>query len=84
MAITTTTTNEHATLINHHIQNTWLKAGALTGGPVAAADGDVFVGDVVMTRRNDRTLTTTAGDAVRNRDRWTVTATHQDGSIAAR
>ena len=80
----TTTTNEHATLINHHIQTARLKAGALPGRPAAAADGDVFVGDVVMTRRNDRTLTTTTGDTVRNRDRWTVTAIHDDGSITAR
>jgi conjugative relaxase-like TrwC/TraI family protein len=81
----TTTTNEHATLINHHIQTTRLKTGALAGTPVAAADGDIYIGDVVMTRRNDRTLATTiAGDAVRNRDRWTITATHEDGSITAR
>jgi conjugative relaxase-like TrwC/TraI family protein len=80
----TTTTNEHATLINHHIQNARLKAGALTGEPVTAADGDIYTGDVVMTRRNDRTLTTTAGETVRNRDRWTVTATHDDGAITAR
>ena len=80
----TTTTNEHATLINHHIQQTRLHGGALTGRPAAAADGDVYVGDVVMTRRNDRTLTTTTGDTVRNRDRWTVTATHDDASITAR
>ena len=80
----TTTTNDHAILINHNIQNERLNAGALTGMPVAAADGEVFVGDVVMTRRNDRTLTTTNGDPVRNRDRWTVTATHHDGSITAR
>ena len=56
----------------------------ITGEPATAADGEVFVGDVVMTRRNDRTLTTTAGDPVRNRDRWTVTATPHDGSITAR
>ena len=80
----TTTTNEHATLINHHIQKARLKAGALAGTPVAAADGEIYIGDVVMTRRNDRTLTTTAGDPVRNRDRWTVTATHDDGTITAR
>ncbi|MFN8021450.1 MAG: MobF family relaxase [Acidimicrobiales bacterium] len=80
----TTTTNEHATLINHHIQKARLNAGALTGVPVAAADGAIYIGDVVMTRRNDRTLTTTAGDPVRNRDRWTATATHDDGSITAR
>lgn len=80
----TTTTNEHATLINHHIQTARLKGGALAGRPALAADGDVYVGDVVMTRRNDRTLTTTAGDSVRNRDRWIITATHDDGSIIAR
>ena len=80
----TTTTNEHATLINHHIQKARLKTGAITGEPVTAADGDIYIGDVVMTRRNDRTLTTTAGDSVRNRDRWTITATHDDGSITAR
>ena len=79
----TTTTNEHATLINHHIQNAPLKTGALTGEPVTAADGHIFIADVVMTRRNDRTLTTTAGDSVRNRDRWTLTATHDDGAITA-
>ncbi len=80
----TTTTNEHATLINHHIQTARLKGDALTGQPAVATDGDIYVGDVVMTRRNDRTLTTTAGDSVRNRDRWTITATHDDGSITAR
>jgi conjugative relaxase-like TrwC/TraI family protein len=79
----TTTTNEHATLINHHIQHTRLNTGALAGTAVAAADGDIYIGDVVMTRRNDRTLTTTAGDNVRNRDRWTITATHDDGTITA-
>lgn len=79
----TTHHQRHATVVNHHIQNARLKAGALTGVPVAAADGEVFVGDVVMTRRNDRTLTTTSGgDAVRNRDRWIVSATHHDGSIS--
>lgn len=80
----TTTTNEHATLINHHIQTARLKAGVLTGRSAVAADGRVYVGDVVMTRRNDRTLATSAGDSVRNRDRWTITATHDDGSITAR
>ncbi|MCX6522418.1 MAG: relaxase domain-containing protein [Actinobacteria bacterium] len=79
----TTTTNEHATLINHHIQKARLKTDAITGVPAAAADGDIYIGDVVMTRRNDRALTTTAGDAVRNRDRWTITAAHDDGSITA-
>lgn len=37
-------------------------------------------GDLVITRRNDRTLITGAG-WVKNNDRWIITATHSDGSI---
>jgi len=80
----TTTTNEHASLINRHVQAARTNDGALNGASVAAADGNVFQGDVVMTRRNDRTIVTTDREPVRNRDRWTVTATHDDGSITAR
>ena len=40
-----------------------------------------FVGDVVATRRNDRRLTTSGGEPVRNRDTWTVTGINDDGSI---
>ena len=39
------------------------------------------VGEIVVTRRNDRTLTTSTGDTVRNRDMWTVTATHANGDL---
>ena len=39
------------------------------------------VGDVVATRRNDRRLTTTDGEAVRNRETWTVTDIGEDGSL---
>ena len=38
---------------------------------------------MVVTRRNDRQLLTTAGELVRNRDRWTVTATVTDGALVA-
>ena len=41
----------------------------------------MHVGDVVATRRNDRHLATTTGEAVRNRELWTVTATNTDGSL---
>ena len=36
---------------------------------------------MVVTRRNDRALTTSQGEPVRNRDLWTVTATHPDGTL---
>ena len=49
---------------------------------IPAADGvRVGVGDVVLTRRNNRRLLTTGGQQVRNGDRWTITATHPDGAV---
>jgi ATP-dependent exoDNAse (exonuclease V) alpha subunit len=39
------------------------------------------VGDVVATRRNDRSLTTTRGVMVKNRARWEVRAIARDGSL---
>jgi hypothetical protein len=41
------------------------------------------VGDLVITRRNERRLN--AGDTgwVRNGDRWTITAIHDDGTVTA-
>ncbi|WP_460886989.1 MobF family relaxase [Promicromonospora xylanilytica] len=56
---------------------------------VALTDGTrASVGDLVITRRNERTLTTTSdshdGGFVRNGDRWQITAVHHDGSVEAR
>jgi ATP-dependent exoDNAse (exonuclease V) alpha subunit len=41
----------------------------------------VCVGDEVVTRRNDRTLRTSEGMMVKNRDRWVVQTIHPDRSI---
>ena len=40
-----------------------------------------MVGDIVATRRNDRRLRTTTGEPIRNRERWTITDTNQNGEI---
>jgi hypothetical protein len=49
------------------------------------ADGSVAgVGDVVVARHNDRHLRLSGGEWVGNRDRFLVTATHDDGSMAVR
>ncbi|MGI8710755.1 MAG: AAA family ATPase, partial [Acidimicrobiales bacterium] len=40
------------------------------------------VGDVVATRRNDRTLRTDRDRMVKNRDRWTIETVLRDGGIA--
>jgi conjugative relaxase-like TrwC/TraI family protein len=75
-------TNEHVAQLNDSIQRARGEHGQL--GPVAAriADGaTAAAGDIVVTRRNDRTITTDQGEPVRNRERWTVTAVHDDGAL---
>ena len=76
-------TNDHVDTINRAVQQARLDAGHLDPDVATRiAGGDhAHVGDVVATRRNDRHLTTTTGEAVRNRDLWTVTATNPDGSL---
>jgi ATP-dependent exoDNAse (exonuclease V) alpha subunit len=49
----------------------WLKAGGSL----------MFVGDEVVTRRNDRRLRTDRDLMVKNRDHWTITDIHRDRSI---
>jgi len=51
-------------------------------GLVVAGGGTTGVGDRVVTRQNDRRLTT-GKRWVRNGDGWTVTATHKDGRVQA-
>ncbi|MGD9704242.1 MAG: hypothetical protein AB7Q42_18330 [Acidimicrobiia bacterium] len=48
-----------------------------------ADDIGAWVGDLIATRRNDRTLITSSGQFVRNRDQWTVTAIDGHGDITA-
>ena len=79
----TATSNAQVDAINDAVQRARQRRDEIgVGGGVEIAGGQhAYVGDVVVTRRNDRTLTTTCGDTVRNRDRWTVAATHPDGTI---
>ena len=79
----TATSNTHVDAINHSIQTRRLATGDLdarTRRPIAGRE-HAHAGDVVVTRRNDRTLTSSTGEPVRNRDLWTVTATHPDGAL---
>jgi conjugative relaxase-like TrwC/TraI family protein len=54
-----------------------------TAGPgVALADGNrASAGELIITRRNDRRLRTSAFDWVKNGDRWTVLAADRDGGL---
>lgn len=76
-------TNDHVDAINGAVQAARLIAGHFEGDAVAPIAGGehVHVGDVVATRRNDRALITSAGESVRNRETWTVTAIGADGSL---
>jgi len=52
------------------------------GRETTLADGNrASSGDTVLTRRNNRTLTSGDTAWVRNGDRWRVTAVHPDGSL---
>jgi conjugative relaxase-like TrwC/TraI family protein len=51
-------------------------------GLSVAGGGTAGVGDLVISRQNDRRLST-GQRWVRNGDRWVVTATHQDGTMTA-
>jgi len=56
--------------------------GIQPGRETVLADGNpASEGDVVITRRNNRTLTTSATAWVRNGDRWTITRVHHDGAL---
>jgi AAA domain/TrwC relaxase len=55
------------------------------GREVHLADGNqASVGDVIITRANDRRLRLAATDWVKNGDRWTITHVSQHGDLAVR
>jgi conjugative relaxase-like TrwC/TraI family protein len=75
-------TNEHVDALNAAIQQARRQQHHLGYRMAGVAGGEMAaVGDVVATRRNDRTLRTDRGEPLRNRDRWTVTDVRIDGSI---
>jgi ATP-dependent exoDNAse (exonuclease V) alpha subunit len=55
------------------------------GSEVPLADGNrASVGDVIITRRNDRRLRLSATDWVKNGDRWTITHVDRSGGLTVR
>ncbi|MBA3289469.1 MAG: relaxase domain-containing protein [Acidimicrobiia bacterium] len=78
--------NDHVNAINTAVQAARITAGHL--GPdvsVMIAGGErACPGDLIATRRNDRRLITTAGEPVRNRETWTVTAICSDGALTVK
>ncbi len=70
-------TREQADALNSATRDRLVAAGLVddTGTATARAGQPVGVGDIVVTRRNDHDLD------VANRDAWTITRVHRDGSL---
>ncbi|MGO1183944.1 MAG: MobF family relaxase [Micrococcaceae bacterium] len=70
--------------LNQRARNDLIDAGTVEAKGVALHDGTrAGVGDLVVTRRNERRLSTGAS-WVKNGDRWQVTRRHEDGSLTVR
>ena len=72
-----------ATALNIRARTDRLTSSDGDPGPQAIlVDGSAAsAGDVIITRRNERKLRTAVTDFVKNGDRWTVSATRQDGGL---
>lgn len=76
-------TNDHVDRLNAAVQELRRGIGQIADRGIRVAGSETAaVGDVVVTRRNDRTLVTDRGEPIRNRDRWTVVAVGRSGSLA--
>ncbi|MFI6428607.1 hypothetical protein [Promicromonospora sp. NPDC050880] len=78
--------SETVRAVNERARIERLHTGATDPGrAVRLADGlDASAGDTVITRRNDRRLSTRNGAWVRNGDRWTLVKVRMDGSVVLR
>ena len=78
------TTNSSVDALNLLAQQRRIDEGHVNiSSTITLADGaEAGVGDWILTRRNDRRLTTGTGRSfVKNGDRWTIQQIHSDGSI---
>jgi hypothetical protein len=83
-AIMLAPTRELVRSLNQRAQDHRL-AGTAPGQEVDLADGNrASVGDLVITRRNDRRLRISATDWVKNGDRWTILNLHRAGGLRVR
>jgi len=68
--------------LNERVRTNRVHAGQVAETGVQLRDGTTAgVGDLVITRENQRRLRTTDGNWVRNGDTWQVTDTQPDGSL---
>ena len=83
-AIMLAPTRELVRSLNQRAQDHRL-AGSAPGREVELADGNAAsIGDLIITRRNDRRLHITATDWVKNGDRWTILKLTRTGGLTVR
>ena len=83
-AIMLAPTRELVADLNHRARTHRLD-GTPAGREVQLADGNqASVGDVIITRSNDRRLRVSASDWVKNGDRWTITHISRHGDLTVR
>ncbi|MGA7096425.1 MAG: MobF family relaxase [Acidimicrobiia bacterium] len=75
--------NETVNRLNKQCQQLLIDTGHLDpeGRSLKTGDQILYQGDKVVTRRNDRTLRTSYGLMVKNRDHWTIQQIHADGTV---
>ncbi len=77
-------TRELVSILNQRARDQRL-AGTAPGRQVELADGNAAsVGDLIITRSNDRRLRISATDWVKDGDRWTILNMHRAGGLAVR
>ncbi len=77
--------NDTVDRLNHRAQQRRIIAGELDPEQFVEtiAGARLHVGDVIATRRNDRSIETNRHEMVRNRNTFTISYLHDDGGIAA-
>ena len=77
--------NELASELSSEVRAELVRLGRVESEGARLRDGNrAGVGDVIMTRQNDYTLTSDAGDPVVNRNTYVVERCRSDGSLVAR
>ena len=81
-AIMVAATNDDVTYLNERARHHRVTSGEIAEDGVAVADGtEAGLGDIVVTRKNDRLLRHGSTDYVKNGDLWTVTGIRGDGAL---
>ena len=77
-------TREAVVELNQWAQHRRMEAGEIDrfGRTLHAGGYELREGDLVATRRNDRTVHTDQGLMIKNRDHWTIQRIHDDGGLA--